>query len=98
MAGARTADPITSHEAACDMERSGAAAAHRAICLEAVRRHPGQTGAEIAVAVGLERHEPSRRLPELREAGLIENREVRHCTVRGRRSMTWYPISTEVSA
>ena len=98
MARARNSDPSTSHDAATAMERSGIAAAHRQICLEAVRRKPGQTGAEIALAVGLERHEPSRRLPELRDAGLIENREVRFCSVRGRRSMTWYPVSKGVRA
>lgn len=98
MAGARRTDPSTSQTAARTIERSGAARAHRTRCLNAVRTHPGHTGAEIAVLVGLERHEPSRRLPELRDAGLIENRETRLCLVQGTRSMTWYPVSAEMSA
>lgn len=40
---------------------------------------------------GLERHVTSRRPPELRDAGLVENREVRVCLVTRRNSMTWYP-------
>ena len=51
---------------------------------------PGQTAAEIAAATGLERHVPSRRLPELREARCVTNGEVRPCRVAGRNSMTWY--------
>lgn len=90
MARARRKDPHTSHEAAREAEASGRAASHRAICLEEVKRTPGQTAAEIAAAVELERHVPSRRLPELRDAGLVENREVRRCRVTGRNSMTWY--------
>jgi predicted ArsR family transcriptional regulator len=91
MALARTADPPTSHAAASAIERSGIAAAHRARCLAAVRQSPGQTAAEIARVVGLERHAPSRRLPELRDAGLVVNGPIRICTVKGRRSLTWIP-------
>lgn len=93
MAHTRHNNPSTSREAAEAIERSGIAAAHRAQCLQAVLLHPGMTAAEIAAVVGLERHTPSRRLPELRDAGLVENREIRLCRTRGRRSMTWYPIN-----
>ena len=55
MARARNSDPFTSHEAARETEASGRASAHRQICLAEVLRKPGQTAAEIAVAVGLER-------------------------------------------
>jgi CRP-like cAMP-binding protein len=88
----RTTDPDTSHEAARLMDTTGAAAAHRARCLQAVRLRPGSTAAEIAKATGLERHEPSRRLPELRTAGLVVNGASRICEVQGNRSMTWHPV------
>lgn len=94
----RSKDPATSSEAARDIESSGVAHAQRALCLEAVRRKPGQTAAEIAVAVGLERHAPSRRLPELREAGLVTNGAPRTCAVMGRASITWYPRGETVKA
>jgi CRP-like cAMP-binding protein len=80
------------------MEASGIAAAHRHRCLAAVEANPGLTAAEIAQAVGLERHEPSRRLPELRDQGLIINGDLRICRARGRRSLTWYPAGKAVCA
>ncbi len=91
MALARTTDPITSHQAARDAERRGVAAAHRLLCLAQVTRHPGLTAAEIALGTGLERHAPSRRLPELRDDGLVVNGPIRICAVKGRRSLTWIP-------
>ncbi len=91
MALARTTDPITSHQAARDAEHRGVAAAHRLLCLAQVTHQPGLTAAEIAEATGLERHAPSRRLPELRDAGLVVNGPIRLCAVKGRRSLTWNP-------
>lgn len=90
-AGARRFDPVTSHEAAQEVEASGRAGNQRRLCLEEVRRYPGSTAAEIAAGLGLERHVPSRRLPELRAAGLVMNGEVRECKVMKTRSMTWLP-------
>ncbi len=87
---ARTTDPLTSYKAAFDVERRGTAANQRARCLEQVRRTPGKTAAELAILCGMERHVPSRRLPELRTAGAIENRETRICAATGNLSMTWW--------
>ena len=97
MAKSRQTDPTTSHHAARESELSGRAASQRAICLAWVNSHPGQTAAEIARAVGLERHAPSRRLPELRKRGVITNGDVRTCTVTGRQSMTWLAV-TEIAS
>lgn len=91
MARTRTTVPITSHEAAREVERRGVAAAQRLLCLAQVTRHPGQTAAEIAAGTGLERHALSRRLPELRDAGLVTNGPIRICAVQHRRSITWIP-------
>lgn len=89
---ARNTDPLTSHEAAETVERSGRAASQRHLCLLEVWKRPGSTAAEIAARTGLERHVPSRRLPELREAGQIKNGPQRICTVTGNSSMTWEPV------
>ena len=97
MAKSRQTDPVTSHQAASDAELSGRAASQRAICLAWVNSQPGQTAAEIARAVGLERHAPSRRLPELRKRGIVTNGDVRTCTITGRQSMTWLAV-TEVAS
>lgn len=92
-AAARRTDPATSHEAARLVEASGRAAAQRTACLDEVRRRPGQTAAEVAQALGLERHAPSRRLPELERAGLVRRGQVKkQCTVMGTAAMTWWPL------
>ena len=90
-ARARNTDPATSTAAARGVERSGRAALQRARCLHIVKRCPGATAAEIAEMTGLERHAPSRRLPELRAGGFVVNGERRKCKVMGRGSITWYP-------
>ena len=91
-ATARRHDPSTSHEAAVAVEINGSAESRRQLCLGLVRQSPGMTAAEIANELGLDRHEPSRRLPELRHAGLVANGEARECQGVGSRSMTWLPV------
>ena len=71
---ARLLDPETSHDAGLQHERSGHAEAHRIRCEMAVFRNTGMTAKTIAKLAGVERHEASRRLPELRADG-----KVRHC-------------------
>lgn len=98
-AAARKTDPHTSRLAADGVEASGVASDQRAVCLACVRRHSeGITAAEVARETGLERHAPSRRLPELRDAGLVTNGmppRVRKCSVVGKRSMLWFPVSRQ---
>jgi len=89
-ARARNADPDTSHIAAAKVDSSGDGEAQRLACLHAVSRYPGYTAAEIARAIGLERHIPSRRLPELRDGGYVVNGEKRKCRETGNLSMTWW--------
>ena len=89
MPRARNADPVTSHQAAAQVEASGRAKTQRDACLAAVRIYRGMTAAEIAQWLGLERHIPSRRLPELRAMGLVTSGQPRPCRVTGNRSMTW---------
>jgi len=90
-AASRASDPETSMEAADQVESSGKAGRQRMICLKYVKENPGQTAAEIAREAGLERHVPSRRLPELRPK-YVKNGHARVCMVTGSKSMTWYPV------
>lgn len=91
-ARARRTDPETSHLAAQKIEKTGTAQSNRERCLESIRRRPGQTAAEVARDVALERHEPSRRLPELREVWLVKCGPKRRCDVTGNPSLTWWPV------
>tara|TARA_R100000152_G_C6782033_1_gene218074 strand:- start:3466 stop:3852 length:387 start_codon:yes stop_codon:yes gene_type:complete len=47
------------------------------------------TGGEIAVRCGLEHIEAARRLSDLCKAGLITKQEVRKCSVKGTKMLTW---------
>jgi CRP-like cAMP-binding protein len=91
---ARLTNPHTSKLAAEQVEASGHAETQRRICLASVRACPGMTAAEIALASGLERHIPSRRLPELRRAGLVVNGPARICRAMGSKAMTWMEAVT----
>lgn len=87
----RSTDPDTSRLADEEIEKSGRAGCQRDLCLAEVRRQPGQTSAEIAQSLGLERHVPARRLPELRFMGLVRNQSIRKCNVTGKKCVTWWP-------
>lgn len=91
-ARARRTDPWTSHAAAREIESKGRAESHRRLCLAEVQQTPGQTSAEIASRVGIDRNAAARRLPELREMGLVHNgSEARTCTIVGSKCITWWP-------
>ena len=91
----RRDDPKTSKIAGENIEASGQAEGQRQKCFWAVRNWPGMTAAEIAIKTNLERHVPSRRLPELRQAGLVINGAVRKCGIQKTFSMTWYVKARE---
>lgn len=92
-ARARKSDPVTSHEAARNHEASGRADSDRRIILAAVKKFPGHTACELFDLMDQEvkRHNVSRRLSEMRTAGLVRNGEARICTEAGTRQMTWEP-------
>ena len=86
---ARTTDPITSHEAAQQHEASGKAESHRRVIYAYILIAPGSTSAEIAAAIGIERHAAARRCPEIEQAGLIVKGPSRKCRVNGTQAVTW---------
>lgn len=83
----RSNDPPTSVRAGHDIESSGAARDQRTRCLKAVTECPGQTAREIEHCIGIKAH---KRLPELREAGLVRNGPARICAISGRHALTWH--------
>ena len=88
---ARNTDPVTSHQAAAELTQSGTRAAQQHAVLEAVKKFPLRTSAEIAEAAGIDRYAAARRLPELRNSGLVRNgTESRRCGVTGKRAMVWF--------
>jgi hypothetical protein len=91
---AADADPGTSHEAADELDGSGARARQMAEVLKALRRHPGSTSRELGEASGLDRYLCARRLPDLRAAGLARQGPARACRVGGRAAVTWEATAT----
>lgn len=88
---ARREDADSSHAAADRMQASGALGRHRALVLEVVRAHPGLTSralweTEAGQATGLGRHEFARRLPDLRDRGLVEGPKEKGQPIR------WWPV------
>lgn len=54
-----------------------------------IKNHPGQTGAEISLAVG--NAGAYRRLSEIRKLGLAQKGQLRSCTISKKLAWTWYP-------
>jgi predicted HTH transcriptional regulator len=85
---ARSTDPVTSHIAGEDSKDF--AEKHRAIALRTVKLHPFSTAAELAEKCSLTQHQLSRRLPELRDRGLVETTGFPViCRVRGTKMKPW---------
>jgi hypothetical protein len=83
----RNSDPTTSMLSGLAVEGEGTAQRQREICLAAVIATPGATAREIEDRIGIKAH---KRLPELREEGVIFNGKPRTCRISGRKAMTWH--------
>lgn len=90
---ARTTDPATSHAAAAEVTANGVRDAQAAVVLDAVRKWPDLTSAELATKINLNRYQVARRLPELRAEGLVANGPARECTLMHRLSLTWHAVT-----
>ena len=82
----RRADPATSHTAGHAVRAEGVVSRQQRAILSHVEMYPDKTAREIEAATGCKAH---KRLPELRDNGLVVNGEARACRVSGRRAMTW---------
>ena len=87
----RRSDPASSKLAEVRVTATSRATQQRA-CLNQARARPGSTSAEIAKDLGIDRHIPARRLPELlRIANGVRRGPLAKCTVSGRMAVTWFP-------
>lgn len=89
---ARATDPVTSHEAAEHVTRSGIREAQQRNVRALVQRNPGCTSRELSIlSTALDRYQIARRLPELETARRVTKGLPRVCTITGRRAVTWWP-------
>lgn len=72
---ARTRDPLSSHAAADEGERSGRIGRQMQRVLDAIRATPGMTSGELAARHGMDRHMVARRCPDLERRGLVRRVE-----------------------
>lgn len=99
---AHRADPVTSHEAAARVSKSGRRQRSREIALALVTASPGNTGHEL-FALATDEHqrllgdyvELYRVLGDLKNRGLVVQGEPRSCRIRGTRMVTWLPAPTQ---
>jgi len=89
---ARATDPSTSHAAAALVTATGKRHSQAERVLDALRRHPGSTSAELAKRMGVDRFMPARRLKELETGRRAMRGNVRRCTACGNPSETWWPL------
>lgn len=88
---ARATDPQSSHAAADLVTLTGTRHNHMGLVIDAVRRFPGLTSAELTPHTGLERHEVARRTSDAETAGAIVKGELRKCSLSGRLAVVWRP-------
>jgi hypothetical protein len=93
---AAAGDPITSHEGAARLTKSGKVARHRQIALALVKTFPSRTGYELfQLATDEQRdelenvHELYRRLADLKNSGVLSQGEPRPCKIKKTRMVTW---------
>lgn len=92
---ARALDPETSRLAADEHTASGKRGRHVGVVIDAVRRWPGRTSAELAPLCGLERHEVARRTADAEQAGAIRKGLARRCETSGRQAVTWWAAEAQ---
>ena len=85
----RTKDPLTSDEAAEGHRTSGNWGGNLAMVADALARHSGSTGRELAEIIGLEYHEVYRRLADLKNYGSARHGESRFCAIAKKKCVTW---------
>ena len=90
---ARGSDPWTSDAAIEELIKSGGHKRQLDTVLHAVKRHTTfnapLTARELAKRAGIDRYVLSRRLPDLKEAGLVVRDAKRRCAECGRACTTW---------
>jgi CRP-like cAMP-binding protein len=85
----RRSDPISSHEAARKLSKSGKLGTHKRIIFDAIKLWPGETSAFIAEAVDIEPYTVRKRTADLRKSGMV--RDNRDTLTKGD-ELRWWPV------
>lgn len=85
-----SSDPASSFAAGERVHRTGRAAGQELLILIGLRRRDGQTSAELAESIGVDRHDPARRLSVMAQKGLVMRGAMRRCRACGQKCVTWH--------
>ena len=87
----RNTDPMSSHEAADEMEQSGKAKTHQKLILEFLSRcyWMSLTSHEVASVLPFDSVEAGRRLSDLKRDNLVEQVGRKMCSITGKRLTAW---------
>jgi len=88
----RRSDPASSEIGAREVTASGRRDAQKMEVLHALRQHPMMSSRDLAEACGMDRHMVARRLPDLREDGLVAVASMGKQR-DGRLAMLWIPTN-----
>jgi len=87
---ARASDPHTSHLAAEHVEKTGLADTQKRLVLEELKGcSMPVTSRELAFLGCIDRYSVARRLPELKDEGLVCCFPARKCRISKRQAITW---------
>jgi len=91
---ARNTDPVSSHEAADDLQKSGKHVLQKNTVLKALKDYESQygqmaTSAELAARFKLDRHMVGKRLPDLEKEWKVIRRGMKRCSVGGKKATAW---------
>ena len=93
---ARNTDPVSSHEAADDVQASGKQAKQKQSVLNALKSHTDEhgpaTSAELARLFNMDRYMVARRLPDLEKDWTVVRRGMKRCQVSGKQATAWAPL------
>jgi predicted HTH transcriptional regulator len=79
----RSKDPLSSFKTGDRHHLSGKAESHRKLILEYMRDKAPMTSKQIALEMGMDRHEVARRLPEMERKGQVMRQD------RGKEDTLW---------
>ncbi|MEO2046454.1 MAG: hypothetical protein ABGX16_07760 [Pirellulales bacterium] len=88
---ARTSDPVTSQQAADQIDTDGTLANMTRHVLELVRANPGSTGRELDELSDTTDGQAHKRLSELERDCQVRRGDSRQCKISGRQAATWWP-------
>lgn len=86
---AHRTDPLSSYKAGDRALKSGRIRGQMKAVYAALQKHPGCSSAELARIMGVDRHQPARRLSSLAKKGLVKRGKLKYCKISRSYCLSW---------